>query len=216
MDACVDFLCSSCRMFEGRARPTLERLLLEGAITIVYRPLGLLDRVSDEPLLVACLGGSGVGRRVRGVQGCAVRQPAVGGRRGPRRQRARRARPQRGIDKPEFATFADAVFSGTYLPWTSYVTELAIEPGVGGTPTVVVAGMAVPANPTTIEAAASDPWSRRRYGAPLRRGSGQRMGHTVTRAQREGTGPGGPCGGLRLARGGEPRAGCGRSGGWRS
>ena len=45
------------------------------------------------------------------------------------------------------------MYSGTYLPWTAYITELAILACAGGTPTRFVAGAAVPANPETIEAA---------------------------------------------------------------
>jgi protein-disulfide isomerase len=37
-----------------------------------------------------------------------------------------------------------------------FVTELAVERGVGGTPTVLVAGIPVPANPQTIAAAVAD------------------------------------------------------------
>jgi protein-disulfide isomerase len=58
-----------------------------------------------------------------------------------------------GIDDPRFA---DGVFSGTYQPWVRFVTELAIERGVGGTPTVLVAGIPVPANPQTIAAAVAE------------------------------------------------------------
>jgi hypothetical protein len=38
-----------------------------------------------------------------------------------------------------------------------FVTELALDRSVGGTPTVLVAGIPVPANPQTIAAAVADP-----------------------------------------------------------
>ncbi len=43
-----------------------------------------------------------------------------------------------------------------YQPWTRFVTETAIERGIGGTPTVLVASIPVPANPQTIVAAVAE------------------------------------------------------------
>ena len=46
--------------------------------------------------------------------------------------------------------------AASYQPWVRFVTELAVERGVGGTPTVLVAGIPVPANPQTIAAAVAE------------------------------------------------------------
>jgi hypothetical protein len=46
VDAYIDFLCPFCRQFEERSGPALNRLLDGGAITLVYHPLGFLDRLS--------------------------------------------------------------------------------------------------------------------------------------------------------------------------
>jgi protein-disulfide isomerase len=159
VDAFVDFLCPFCKMFEDRSRPTLERLLLEGAITMVYHPLGFLDRLStshySSRASAASAAASDVGKFAPYKDALFANQPQEGGPGLDDNELVELGRAA-GIDEPEFATFADAVFSGTYLAWTAYVTELAIEAGIGGTPTVLVAGMAVPANPTTIEAAVRD------------------------------------------------------------
>jgi hypothetical protein len=45
------------------------------------------------------------------------------------------------------------VQSGAYLGWTAYVTDAAIARGVSATPTVLVEGVPVPANPRTITVA---------------------------------------------------------------
>jgi protein-disulfide isomerase len=49
--------------------------------------------------------------------------------------------------------FGHCVLGGHYLDWPPYVTELAAATGVSGTPTVLVAGAAVAANPQSIAAA---------------------------------------------------------------
>ena len=46
--------------------------------------------------------------------------------------------------------FADCVSQGTYLDWPPYVTARAGEAGVEATPTVLVAGVVVPADTEAI------------------------------------------------------------------
>jgi protein-disulfide isomerase len=46
--------------------------------------------------------------------------------------------------------FADCVSQGTYLDWPPYVTARAAAAGVEATPTVLVAGVAVPAETEAI------------------------------------------------------------------
>jgi hypothetical protein len=71
--AYVDFLCPFCKMFDERSRPTST------ASSSRERSRSSTTRWAsspavDEPLLVARVGGSGVGhRQVRPLQGCAVR-----------------------------------------------------------------------------------------------------------------------------------------------
>lgn len=156
VEAYIDFLCPFCKMFEDRSRPTLEQLLLEGSITMVYHPLGFLDRLStnhySSRASAASAAASDVGAFGPYKDVLFANQPPEGGPGHDDNELVELGRAA-GIEEPKFATFADAVFSGTYLPWTAYITELALERGVGGTPTVLVAGVPVPANPNTIEAA---------------------------------------------------------------
>jgi protein-disulfide isomerase len=51
------------------------------------------------------------------------------------------------------ATFAHEIQEGRYLPWPSFVTARATARGVGGTPSVFVQGVPVPARPDLILAA---------------------------------------------------------------
>src|SRR3954451_10721564 len=46
IDAYIDFMCPFCRQFEERSGAFLDRLLDSGAVTLVYHPLGFLDRLS--------------------------------------------------------------------------------------------------------------------------------------------------------------------------
>jgi protein-disulfide isomerase len=154
VEAYVDFLCPFCRQFEERSGPLLDRLLGEEAITMIYHPLGFLDRLSHP---------AGYSSRAAAASGCAsdaghfgeykdalfANQPEEGG---PGLDDAELVALGRaiGIDDP---AFADGVYSGLYLPWAAYVTEAAVERGVSGTPTVVVQGTPIPASPTTIAAA---------------------------------------------------------------
>ncbi len=154
IDAFVDFLCPFCRQFEERCGSLLARFVHDHVARLVYHPLGFLDQLSVP---------GGYSTRAAAASGAAsdantflpykdalfANQPREGGP---------------GLDDEELvelgrsvgiedARFADAVFSGSYQPWVRFVTALAAERGVGGTPTVLVAGIPVPANPQTINAA---------------------------------------------------------------
>ncbi|MFE7853179.1 DsbA family protein [Streptomyces sp. NPDC057403] len=46
VDAFIDFLCPFCKQFEATSGPILDELVAEGAITLVYHPMGFLDDLS--------------------------------------------------------------------------------------------------------------------------------------------------------------------------
>jgi protein-disulfide isomerase len=157
IDVYIDFLCPFCRQFEERSAELLKRLVADDIVTIAYHPLGFLDQLTMP---------SGYSTRAAAASGAAsdldmfvpykdalfASQPEEGGPGLDDEELVELGRSV-GIDN---AHFADAVFSGTYQPWVRFVTEIAIERGVGGTPTVLVAGIPVPANPQTIAAAVAD------------------------------------------------------------
>jgi len=156
VEAYIDFLCPFCRQFEERSASLLERYVDQGIITMVYHPLGFLDQLSVP---------GGYSTRAAAASACAsdvdmflqykdalfANQPEEGGPGLDDEELVELGRTV-GIDDPRFA---DGVFSGTYQPWVRFVTELAIERGVG-TPTVLVAGIPIPANPQTIAAAVAE------------------------------------------------------------
>jgi len=46
VDIYIDFMCPFCRAFEERHGPAVDELLARSLITLVYHPLGILDRLS--------------------------------------------------------------------------------------------------------------------------------------------------------------------------
>jgi len=156
VDAYVDFLCPFCKQFEYRARDALTRLVHDEIITLVHHPLGFLDGLTvpggySTRASAASACASDAGRFPEYEDALFANQPAEGGPGQDDEELVELGRSV-GIDDQRFA---DGVFAGTYQPWTRFVTEIAIERGIGGTPTVLVASIPVPAPP-------DDPRRRRR------------------------------------------------------
>jgi protein-disulfide isomerase len=153
IDAYIDFMCPFCRQFEERAGAFLDRLLDSGAVTLVYHPLGFLDRLST----------TRYSSRASAASGCAsdfgafkpykdalfANQPPEGGP---------------GLSPDELVElgrvvglrdqrFERCVLSEARLPWADFVTQVAAEQGINGTPSVFVGGAPVPADGTAIAAA---------------------------------------------------------------
>ena len=157
IDAFIDFLCPFCRQFEERSGSLLKRFVDDRVATLVYHPLGFLDRLSvpggySTRAAAASAASSDADMFLPYKDALFANQPQEGGPGLDDEELVDLGRSV-GIEDPRFA---DAVFSGTYQPWVRFVTELAVERGVGGTPTVLVAGIPVPANPQTIAAAVAE------------------------------------------------------------
>jgi protein-disulfide isomerase len=153
VDAYIDFLCPFCRMFEERSGPPLEEMVDRGLITLVYHPLGFLDRLSTTAYSTRAAAASGCaadgGRFLPYLHALYDFQPPEGG---PGLSDAQLvALGQRvGLADP---AFAEGVMTGRYLPWAAFVTEQALQRGVSGTPSTFVDGAPVPANADAIAAA---------------------------------------------------------------
>ena len=156
VDAYIDFLCPFCRQFEERSGPVLNRLLDTGAISLVYHPLGFLDRLSTTRYSSRASAASGCasdfGRFRRYKDALFANQPPEGGPGLSQEQLIELGR-LAGLTDPGFGT---CVANGVYLPWSEYVTLRAAERGVSGTPSVFVAGIPVPANGDVIRAAVAE------------------------------------------------------------
>jgi protein-disulfide isomerase len=156
VDAYIDFLCPFCRQFEERSGPVLNRLLDAGAISLVYHPLGFLDRLSTTRYSSRASAASGCasdfGRFRQYKDALFANQPPEGGPGLSQEQLIALGRAA-GLTDPGFGT---CVASGVYVPWSEYVTLRAAARGVSGTPSVFVAGVPVPANGDVIEAAVAE------------------------------------------------------------
>jgi len=153
VEAYVDFLCPFCNQFEQRSGATLERMAADGRITLVYHPVAFLDRLSTGMYSTRASAASACaadgGRFTEFKDKLFAHQPPEGGP-GLSNAYLITLGVSVGLTEPEFA---NCVESATYLEWTAYVTELAVERGVGGIPSVFVDGRSVPPYRETIEAA---------------------------------------------------------------
>jgi protein-disulfide isomerase len=153
VDAYIDFLCPFCRQFETASGPALKEMVADRLITLVYHPLGFLDRLSTTAYSSRASAASGCasdgGRFVEYKDALFAVQPPEGGP-GLSDEQLVAVGVEVGLGAESFGA---CVAAGRYLPWTAYVTDRAIRSGVSGTPSVFVAGVPVPANARTIAVA---------------------------------------------------------------
>jgi protein-disulfide isomerase len=146
IDIYEDFICPACGQFEEQTGGTLDQLVSEGKVTVVYHPVAFLDRASSTDYSTRSSAASGAaaegGKFREYAKALFAQQPAEG---------------SAGLSDDQLIeigrsvglgdAFAQAVRDGKYKPWTSHVTDEASGDGVTGTPTVRVAGKDV--QPTT-------------------------------------------------------------------
>jgi protein-disulfide isomerase len=152
VDAYIDFLCPFCRRFELASGAALAAMVTAHRISLAYHPMNFLDQASTTQYSTRAAASSGCaadqGRFPDYMHALFANQPPEG---------------SAGLSDAELvalgqeagltAGFADCVAQGTYLDWPPYVTARAAAAGVEATPTVLVAGIAVPAETETIAAA---------------------------------------------------------------
>ncbi|MCW2947749.1 MAG: Protein-disulfide isomerase-like protein [Actinoallomurus sp.] len=153
IDVYIDFLCPFCKRFEEVAGPTLDRLVADGLVNIIYHPMAFLDRLSTNHYSSRASASSGCaadgGRFKEYAYALFANQPPEGG---PGLTDEVLIDIGRSVGLAEPA-FAQCVLGRVYLDWAAYVTFVASQRGVGATPTVTVDGVSVPANPRAITAA---------------------------------------------------------------
>jgi protein-disulfide isomerase len=153
VEAYIDFLCPFCKRFEDRNGPALHTMIQERAITLVYHPLGFLDRLSTTRYSTRAASASGcasdAGRFAEYKDALFANQPPEGGP---------------GLTDAQLVElgtiagirdqgFAECVAAHRYAEWVALVTASAIDRGVQGTPTVFVDGIQVPPDARAIAAA---------------------------------------------------------------
>ena len=152
VDAYIDFLCPFCRRFELSSGPALAAMVAGHQISLAYHPMNFLDQASTTRYSTRAAAASGCAadqdRFLDYAHALFVNQPPEG---------------SAGLSDAELTAlgesaglgpaFASCVAEGPYLDWPPYVTARATAAGVESTPTVLVAGVAVAADPRAIAAA---------------------------------------------------------------
>ncbi|WBB98222.1 MULTISPECIES: thioredoxin domain-containing protein [unclassified Solwaraspora] len=153
VDLYADFLCPACRQFEQQVGPTLDQLVEDGRITLVYHPVAILDRLSDDAYSTRASAASGCaaagGQFEEYAAALYEQQPAEGGP-GLSEEQLITVGGEVGLDT---GSFGQCVRDDTYGGWPAHVTEQAGRAGVSGTPTVMVDGETVASSAQAITAA---------------------------------------------------------------
>lgn len=156
VDAFIDFLCPFCRKFELSAGATLADMAAGGLISLAYHPMNFLDEASTTNYSTRAAAASGCaadqGQFLAYAHELFANQPAEGG---PGLTDAELASLGRaaGLTGEAFTT---CLSEAPYLDWPSFVTERAVALGVGGTPTVLVAGTVVEPDAQALKAAVTE------------------------------------------------------------
>jgi protein-disulfide isomerase len=155
VDVYLDFQCPVCKKFEEESGSTLDRLVADGRIKLVYHPLAFLDRASTTRYSTRSAGSApcaaDAGKLPAYVAELYTRQKSEGGP-GLSDDEMIAAATSVGITDPAFAT---CVRDGKYGDWVTHETEAAVDRGVTGTPTVFVNGREVTATSQAIQSAVS-------------------------------------------------------------
>jgi protein-disulfide isomerase len=146
IDIYEDFICPACGQFENQTGGTIDQLVAEGKVTVVYHPVAFLDRASSTDYSTrssAASGAAAEGGKFREYAKALFAQQPAEGSAGLSDDQLIQIGRSVGLGD----AFAQAVRDGKYKPWTAHVTDEASGDGVTGTPTVRVGGKDV--QPTT-------------------------------------------------------------------
>jgi protein-disulfide isomerase len=149
----LDYLCPACRQFEADAASTIEKLVAERRITMVYHPVAILDRYSTNAYSSRSAAGAGcasdAGKLTEYTHALYADQPAEGGA-GHTDDRLIEIAAAAGLPGE---AFGQCLREGRYAGWVTHVTSGMSKRGVNGTPTVFVDGRRLE-NPTALNLAA--------------------------------------------------------------
>jgi protein-disulfide isomerase len=153
VDAYIDFQCPFCKQFELASGDAINLLLDRQMIRFIRHPMNFLDSAStthySTRAAAAAAAASDARRFHEYAHALFEYQPPEGGP-GLTDDQLIALGQTIGITDP---SFAGAIQEGRYLPWPSFVTERALARGIGGTPSVFVQGIPIPARPDLIVAA---------------------------------------------------------------
>lgn len=142
IDVFEDFICPACGSFEERTGATLDQLVADGKVRVVYHPIAILDGYSTTKYSTRSSAASGCaadgGKFREYAKALFANQPPEGG---PGLSDDKLIDIGRTVGLGD--DFASCVRDGTYQTWTGHVTDVASEDGVNSTPTILVAGKEV-------------------------------------------------------------------------
>jgi protein-disulfide isomerase len=141
VDAYIDFQCPFCKQFELGSRDAIDKLLDRQMIRFIRHPMNFLDAVSTTHYSTRAAAASDAERFHEYAHALFENQPPEGGA-GLTDDQLIALGQTTGVTDPNFA---GEIREGRYLPWPTFVTERATARGVGGTPSVFVQGVPVPA-----------------------------------------------------------------------
>ncbi|MEH0818639.1 MULTISPECIES: DsbA family protein [unclassified Micromonospora] len=147
IDLYEDYLCPACKRFEQVSGATIDQLVADGKVRVIFHPVAYLDRYSTTEYSTRSSAASGCaaegGKFKEFTDALFARQPAEGGP-GLSNDELTDIGAGVGLNRDDFGS---CVRDGTYRPWTDKVTEDASRAGITGTPTIKVDGKDV-ADPT--------------------------------------------------------------------
>ncbi|MEH1013463.1 thioredoxin domain-containing protein [Micromonospora sp. CPCC 206060] len=140
VDIYEDFLCPACQQFEQASGATIDQLISEGKVKVVYHPVAYLNRFSSTQYSTRSSAASGCaaegGKYREYAKALFAKQPPEGGA-GLSDDELVNIAAGVGLDRDGFAS---CLREGTFKPWTEHVTEEASKAGITGTPTILVNG----------------------------------------------------------------------------
>ncbi|HWB37520.1 MAG TPA: thioredoxin domain-containing protein [Rugosimonospora sp.] len=154
VDLYVDLLCPICKNFEDTTGPTLDQMITDKKIKLVYHPIAILDH-STNPAGYSTRAGSAAGCAADGgkffdfVKAMYAKQPAEGSA-GLTDDEIVQVGAGVGLIDP---AFAQCVRAEKYSSWMADNTDAAAARNVNGTPTVFVNGKQVDATTAAVTAA---------------------------------------------------------------
>lgn len=150
----LDFMCPACKQFETAATPTLNKLIAEQKIRLVWHTLSFLDSASTTQYSTRAASAAGcasdAGQLKAYGEALFANQPAEGGP-GLSDDKLIDLGGPLGLNSPAFAA---CVRDANSKAWTGHVNDSAAERGVNSTPSVFVNGTLLPQpTPANLEAA---------------------------------------------------------------
>lgn len=143
LDIYEDFQCPVCKQFEEQSGATVDQLVADNKVKVLYHPIAILDRYSSTNYSTRSAAAAGcsvpTGKYRDYANALFAQQPAEGSA-GLTNDQLVDIGTQAGISDGDFA---DCVRSQKYKGWTQKVTDAATKSGVTGTPTVLVNGKKV-------------------------------------------------------------------------